>query len=36
MGTALIDWFNGRLAQWKWMRQQVREAVELRLLAVTP
>lgn len=34
--TDIIWWFNGRLAQWKWMRNQLHEACELKLPEVTP
>lgn len=32
----IIFWFNGRLSQWKWCRQQIREACELKKAEVTP
>ena len=32
----LIYWFNGRLAQWKWMRHQIKEACEDKKENVTP
>ena len=32
----LIYWFNGRLAQWKWMRLQLKEACEDKKANVTP
>ena len=32
----IIYWFNGRLAQWKWMRQQIRDACEDKKSEVIP
>ena len=32
----MIYWFNGRLVQWKWMRNQVKEACEDKKEQVKP